>query len=130
MKTTVSIAMLMLISTLAINPAFGIINGQQGGAGEGTYGAPNSGDGIPDGSGWDRDDRGAPNSGDGIPDGSGWDRGDRGAPNSGDGIPDGSGWDRGDCGAPNSYSPFPIFLFVWDSSDVNSLIAWPASGLF
>ncbi len=38
--------------------------------------APNSGDGIPDGSGLDnggdRDDKGAPNSGDGIPDGSGW----------------------------------------------------------
>lgn len=44
--------------------------------------APNSGDGIPDGSGFDRDDdwpneespsKGpAPNSGDGIPDGSGF----------------------------------------------------------
>ncbi len=38
--------------------------------------APNSGDGISDGSGMDkgadRDDKGAPNSGDGIPDGSGW----------------------------------------------------------
>jgi len=39
--------------------------------------APNSGDCIPDGSGFDkggdRDDKGAPNSGDGIPDGSGFD---------------------------------------------------------
>ena len=38
----------------------------------------------------------APNSGDGIPDGSGmddWPNGGRGpAPNSGDGIPDGSGF--------------------------------------
>ena len=41
--------------------------------------APNSGDCIPDGSGFDkgadRDDKGAPNSGDGIPDGSGFDTG-------------------------------------------------------
>jgi hypothetical protein len=41
--------------------------------------APNSGDGIPDGSGFDkgadRDDKGAPNSGDCIPDGSGFDKG-------------------------------------------------------
>ncbi|ODS39653.1 hypothetical protein BEH94_02020 [Candidatus Altiarchaeales archaeon WOR_SM1_SCG] len=44
---------------------------------------------------------GAPNSGDGIPDGSGWDdenprpgeiNGKGPAPNSGDGIPDGSGF--------------------------------------
>ena len=38
----------------------------------------------------------APNAGDGIPDGSGFDgpygRGVLGAPNAGDGIPDGSGW--------------------------------------
>ncbi len=38
----------------------------------------------------------APNSGDGVPDGSGmdeWPNGGRGpAPNSGDGIPDGSGF--------------------------------------
>lgn len=62
--------------------------------------APNSGDCIPDGSGFDngayRDEYGAPNSGDGIPDGSGYDKGadrdEHGAPNSGDGIPDGSGW--------------------------------------
>ncbi len=32
----------------------------------------------------------APNSGDGIHDGSGFE--DKGAPNSGDDIPDGSGW--------------------------------------
>jgi hypothetical protein len=40
----------------------------------------------------------APNSGDGIPDGSGWDethwpeQGKGPAPNSGNGIPDGPGW--------------------------------------
>ena len=34
----------------------------------------------------------APNSGDGIPDGSGMDHADQGAPNSGDGVSDGSGW--------------------------------------
>ena len=38
--------------------------------------APNSGDGISDGSGFDKggdaDDKGAPNSGDGISDGSGF----------------------------------------------------------
>ena len=40
--------------------------------------APNSGDGVPDGSGWGVEDlpsqgRGpAPNSGDGVPDGPGW----------------------------------------------------------
>ena len=36
--------------------------------------APYSGDGVPDGSGWDHENFGAPNSGDGIPDGSGWDK--------------------------------------------------------
>ena len=44
--------------------------------------APNSGDGIPDGSGWE----------DGLPGPFGGDGGTGGAPNSGDGIPDGSGW--------------------------------------
>ena len=112
MKMSVSIAMMLLISTLAISPAFGTINGQPDGTGKGTYGAPNSGDGIPDGSGWVQDDHGAPNSGDGIPDGSGWDSRDYGAPNSGDGIPDGSGWDPDDPGASNSYSLFPFILFV------------------
>lgn len=38
----------------------------------------------------------APNSGDGVPDGSGFEapngQGVFGAPNAGDGIPDGSGW--------------------------------------
>ncbi|HJX31741.1 MAG TPA: hypothetical protein VJ624_07820 [Thermodesulfobacteriota bacterium] len=66
--------------------------------------APNSGDCIPDGSGFEGpNDQGfgrgpAPNSGDGIPDGSGFE-GPNGpsfgrgpAPNSGDGIPDGSGF--------------------------------------
>lgn len=62
--------------------------------------APNSGDGNPDGSGFDGDVGSgpgpAPNSGDGNPDGSGFedDMGPRPgpAPNSGDGIPDGSGF--------------------------------------
>jgi hypothetical protein len=49
--------------------------------------APNSGDGIPDGSGFD-----GPNGPSGAGTGSG--SGPRGsAPNSGDGIPDGSGFD-------------------------------------
>ena len=34
--------------------------------------APNAGDGISDGSGWDMTDIGAPGAGDGIPDGPGW----------------------------------------------------------
>ena len=57
--------------------------------------APNSGDGISNGSGFDkggdRDDKGAPNSGDGISDGSGFEDGardDKGAPNFGYGFPD------------------------------------------
>jgi len=62
--------------------------------------APNSGDCIPDGSGFDRPSGSgvgpAPNSGDCIPDGSGFDResgsGRGPAPNSGAGIPDGSGF--------------------------------------
>lgn len=44
--------------------------------------APNSGDGIPDGSGWDE----------GFPGPNGVDGGTGPAPNSGDGIPDGSGF--------------------------------------
>ena len=43
--------------------------------------APNSGDGIPDGSGWETVPPTGTNSGPGP------------APNSGDGIPDGSGWE-------------------------------------
>jgi len=47
--------------------------------------APNSGDGIPDGSGFD-----SPNG----PNGEGVSAGGMGpAPNSGDGIPDGPGWE-------------------------------------
>ncbi len=44
--------------------------------------APNAGDGVPDGSGFD-----SPNG----PNGTG-DSGNGPAPNSGDGIPDGPGW--------------------------------------
>lgn len=44
--------------------------------------APNAGDGVPDGSGFD-----SPNG----PNGNG-DSGNGPAPNSGDGIPDGPGW--------------------------------------
>ena len=47
--------------------------------------APNSGDGIPDGSGYD-----SPNGPAG--DGNGDEGNDGPAPNSGDGIPDGPGW--------------------------------------
>jgi hypothetical protein len=51
--------------------------------------APNSGDGVPDGSGWDHEDFGAPNSGDGIPDGSGWEDEDKAfIDEDGDGIND------------------------------------------
>ena len=46
--------------------------------------APNSGDGVPDGSGMDG--RNGPNAPDQDPDGQGP------APNSGDGVPDGSGF--------------------------------------
>ena len=106
MKFAISLTMMLLISMLAINPAFGTTSDDPEANGECTYGAPNSGDGIPDGSGWDHTEVGAPNSGDGIPDGSGWEKDDRGAPNSGDGIPDGSGWDAESC------SPYPLILFV------------------
>ena len=60
--------------------------------------APNSEDGIADGSGEAVSPGPAPNSGDGIPDGSGMDNESQNeespgpAPNSGDGIPDGSGF--------------------------------------
>jgi hypothetical protein len=67
--------------------------------------APNSGDCIPDGSGWFDDDPTfgpgygpAPNAGDDIPDGSGFEtpngpgNGMGPAPNAGDGVPDGSGF--------------------------------------
>ena len=48
--------------------------------------APNSGDGIPDGSGFDSPN--GPNSSDSGDSGQGW---GEPAPNSGDGIPDGPG---------------------------------------
>ena len=80
--------------------------------------APNSGDGIPDGSGMNDPNNNpdalgpAPNSGDGIPDGSGMDAPDNNpvamgpAPNSGDGVPDGSGMDDPD-NSPDAKGPAP-----------------------
>ena len=69
MKETIVIAIAMLgIALLCGSVAAGPQEGP----------APNSGDGIPDGPGWDEthwQDEGkgpAPNSGDGIPDGPGW----------------------------------------------------------
>lgn len=55
-------------------------------AGNGPGPAPNSGDCIPDGSGWPQSPSpgGAPNSGDGIPDGSGWPSPPSPGPGSGD----------------------------------------------
>ena len=46
--------------------------------------APNAGDGVPDGSGWEEDSPNNPEEIPGISEGP--------APNSGDGIPDGSGF--------------------------------------
>ena len=64
-RLIVSIAIVILMTFSFSSLAF---------AGDGP--APNSGDGISDGSGLlkgrDLDDKGAPNSGDGISDGSGW----------------------------------------------------------
>jgi hypothetical protein len=57
-------------TSLEVNPHY---NGKDNGRGS----APNSGDGVPDGSGWDdaagKGRGSAPNSGDGVSDGSGWD---------------------------------------------------------
>lgn len=96
-------AVLMLVGLLM--GSTGVLAGQSDEAP-----APNSGDGVPDGSGFEdpppyqEDAPGsgpAPNSGDGIPDGSGFEDqtqdqedapGSGPAPNSGDGIPDGSGF--------------------------------------
>ena len=77
------------ILTAIVITAFFMINvGTIAIAGDGP--APNSGDGVSDGSGFSdkgRDDdlHGAPNSGDGIPDGSGFEKGDEGNGASGAG---------------------------------------------
>ena len=112
MKTLLVIIAVISLFTATICTAFADNNPDPMGP------APNSGDGIPDGSGFEApngpnsaigSESGpmgpAPNSGDGIPDGSGFDapNGPNGdielgsgpmgpAPNSGDGISDGSGF--------------------------------------
>lgn len=87
----------------------------------------------------------APNAGDGVPDGSGWDHEATGAPNSGDGIPDGSGWDKvfvdedGDGFADNRFSGTPqafiyglngtpVFAGALNRSDFGPGEAQPAEG--
>ena len=105
MKKWIVCMFLIVFFAFNLSPAIGASSGPAGPA-------PNSGDGISDGSGLDSPngtnggiDVGtgpAPNSGDGIPDGSGLDGpsgangatdgGPGPAPNSGDGIPDGSGF--------------------------------------
>ncbi len=68
-KIAAFVLMAMLIATIVVGGAM---------AAKEDSAAPNSGDCIPDGSGWDEDhwpDAGmgpAPNAGDGIPDGSGF----------------------------------------------------------
>ena len=82
MKTTVCIAMILLISTFAINPAFGIIDGRPDGTGDVANALSPASAGYSNQFGPDPEVSGAPNSGDGIPDGSGWDSDDPGASNS------------------------------------------------
>ena len=72
MKKLVVVICLVMFFAINVGPAIGGDYGRDGPA-------PNSGDGIPDGSGFDNpsdppgDSNGpAPNSGDGIPDGSGF----------------------------------------------------------
>jgi len=67
---------------LATCLVIGIVGFAGGAMATGMGPAPNAGDGIPDGSGFD-----SPNG----PNGTG-DSGNGPAPNSGDGIPDGPGW--------------------------------------
>jgi hypothetical protein len=68
-RTLIIVVFTMLIASLVCGS---VVAGPQENA------APNSGDGVPDGAGWDEDHwpadgKGpAPNSGDGIPDGPGW----------------------------------------------------------
>ncbi|MGD9548530.1 MAG: hypothetical protein AB7V45_13435 [Candidatus Krumholzibacteriia bacterium] len=113
MKTAVSMTMVLMIGTLAISTAFGETNPVGAVDVASTLDAANAG--YANQFGPDPVDPGAPNSGDCIPDGSGWDHDDHGAPNSGDGIPDGSGWTTEDLGAPNPYSlfllVFPLVIF-------------------
>jgi hypothetical protein len=79
--------MVIMLFVTFVAGSFGMAMGNGFGPGP----APNSGDGIPDGSGFDdvgQNGTGSSGSGNG-PSGP--------APNSGDGIPDGSGFD-GSCG--------------------------------
>ena len=75
MKKIVSIAILLLVCG-------SILCGTVAAAEEPFGPAPNSGDGIPDGNGFDDDWQNADSPGDAVGP----------APNSGDGIPDGSGF--------------------------------------
>ena len=73
---------LLIISIAASILLVGTVSAEEIGSSEGPMGpAPNSGDGVPDGSGFGHDSGAnedspgigpAPNSGDGIPDGPGW----------------------------------------------------------
>jgi len=75
MKKLIVCIFLIVFFAINVSPAIG---GDFGPAGP----APNSGDGVPDGSGFE-----GPNGPNGVPDG-----GQGPAPNSGDGVPDGSGF--------------------------------------
>jgi len=103
MKTRTSVFCILLATAFCVTPAFAITDGQPDGIGDGVD--PNPGQ-----FGQDLDGGGAPNSGDGISDGSGWD--DHGAPNSGDGIPDGSGWDLVDPGDSGLLLPSALTTLV------------------
>jgi len=71
--------MLALAVVFCVTPAFAVITSQPDGSGEGTHAPPTAGDLNPGQFGHDLDDHGAPNSGDGVSDGSGWDPDDPGA---------------------------------------------------
>jgi hypothetical protein len=78
----------LILAVMALNVAVVFAEGPGDSANESFGPAPNSGDGIPDGSGFD-----SPNepNGDGPGDSANEPFGP--SPNSGDGIPDGSGFD-------------------------------------
>ena len=80
MKKFISVVFVVLIIGIIVTPAICGASEQSGPAGP----APNSGDGVPDGSGFD---------GSNGPNGNSGDPGTGPAPNSGDGISDGSGMD-------------------------------------
>ena len=81
MKKTTLVILLSAILLLSFTASMVLSVRGNATANKGVGPAPNSGDGIPDGSGFDRSDwpnedspakEPAPNSGDGIPDGSGF----------------------------------------------------------